>query len=116
MKTLLKTEKEKKAFIIAAVVVVLFFAISLLFTGKAHASTITKISNGGNARVSQVLTDFGRPDFVTHKPFKMYYCYHYSNGRFCIVFSFKHSPVTEKMLKANVRSHYIVYKEKIVTR
>jgi hypothetical protein len=116
MKTFLKTEKEKKAFIIAAVVVVLFFAISLLFTGKAHASTITKISNGDNARVSQVLVDFGKPSFTTHKPFKMYYCYHYSNGRFCIVFSFKHSPVTEKMLKKNVRSHYIVYKEKLVTR
>lgn len=42
MKTFLKTERERKAFIIAALAVILFFAISLFLTGKANAATTIK--------------------------------------------------------------------------
>jgi hypothetical protein len=49
MKTFLKTQKEKKAFIIAALVLISFFAISLFLTGKANAATGINAAGKANA-------------------------------------------------------------------
>lgn len=128
MKTFLKTEREKKAFIIAALAVILFFALSLFLTGKANAATVrtTTIRQGAycvrilkgikkGSRLSATLAVLGKPIFHTtlDSQIKLYYC-KYSADTSCIVFSFVPSKLTTKEFYLGKHSHFVLNKIEIV--
>ena len=139
MKTFLKTEKEKKAFIVAAIAVIVFFAISLLVAGKANAATGINAAGKVNAaqvrtktirqgaycvrvlkgikkgsRLSATLAVLGKPIFHTTlgRQMKLYYC-KYSADTDCIVFSFVSTKLTTREFYLGKHSHYLLEKIKI---
>ena len=124
-KVFLSTQKEKKAFIIAAVAVILFFAISLFLTGKANAAQVKTIRQGAycvrilkgikkGSRLSATLAVLGQPIFHTtlDNQLKIYYC-KYSADDSCMVFSFVPTKLTTQEFYTGKHSHYILKKIKI---